>query len=271
MPRSGYDPPRTRGAAARSTLGPSPAKRAAGGSVSPEFIGIIIIIIIFMIILVEFPDVGSYGEPAITEAALGFLFTYLFYSGGALPDFSRQPWPGGRGGEEAVPVGHFSDMLSRSPLFPTLPVPTQSGVSWRGTPMPTAPRPQACLCGRAVGPKSFAEWLLALVPRGIGAMQWHLAGQLAWTSPLQPCSPHGWGLGGHHPCTILSGGGNNPVQVPWAGNEGEKQQEEQKGVRISPSTWRMLCTHMSWLQTSAARPGGPHIGWAGQPRPSLRS
>lgn len=120
-------------AAAHSTPRPSIAERAAGGSVTPGFIGIIIIIIIFIIILVEFPDTGSSGETAITEAALGFLFTYLFYSGGAFPDCSGQPWPGGRGGEEAALVGHFSDMPSRSPLFLTLPFPTQNRVPGWGT------------------------------------------------------------------------------------------------------------------------------------------
>lgn len=184
------------GAAGRGTRGPSPAEGAAGGSVSPGFIGIIVIIIIFIIILVEFPDAGSSGAPAITEAALGFLFTYLFYSGGALPDFSRQPWPGGRGGEEAAPVGHSSDMPSLSPLFPTLPFPTQSGVPGWGTPVPAAPWPQAHVHGRAGAPKPLAEWLLALVLRGIGAMQWHLAGQLVWTPPCSPAAPVGgvWGV-----------------------------------------------------------------------------
>lgn len=256
---------RARGAAARSTPGPSPAERAAGGSVSPGFIGIIIIIIIFIIILVEFPDAGSSGEPAITEAALGFLFTYLFYSGGALPDFSKQPWPGGRGGEEAAPVGHFSDMLSRSPppvSHPSLPH-TKWGARVRD-PQPPGPEPTGRAGQGIPNPLQSGCGLRChgdLVPCGGTLLgSWH------GPPPHSPVAPMGrvWGASSWV-------GGSNPVQTPWAGTRGEKRQEEEQGARISPVAWRMPYARMNQLQTSAAHPGGPHVGWARQPRPSLQS
>lgn len=119
-------------AAAHSTPRPSIAERAAGGSVTPGFIGIIIIIIIFIIILVEFPDTGSSGETAITEAALGFLFTYLFYSGGAFPDCSGQPWPGGRGAKRPRWLGIFLTCRHARPCFSPFPSPHKIGCQGGG-------------------------------------------------------------------------------------------------------------------------------------------
>lgn len=49
------------------------------------------------------------------------------------------------------------------------------------------------------------------------------------------------------------------MRVGWAGTGGEEQQQAERGVKISPSAWRMLFDRINQLHTSAAQPGDtPH-------------
>lgn len=193
-------------AAARSTPSPCPAGAAAAGSVTPGFISVIIMV------LYCYPGgtagAGSSAEPALTEAALGFLFTYLCYSDGALPDSRRQPWPGGTGGQEAAPVGHFSDMLSQfPPLFPTLPFRTQSG----GPPVSAAPWGLQPLCRVVLVPGDTGTWCCVVTPAaGVG---------------FPNSSPHGKGLGCIIPMPSCVRVGMTPIQAPWLGLDGKSSRK----------------------------------------------
>lgn len=92
----------------------------------------------------------------------------------------------------------------------------------------------------------------------------------SWPGPPFAAQQPPWvGFRGCHPRVFLSKGGNNPIK-PWA----ESRERKQQG-RVGGGGDLSLCTEgassMRWLQTRAAWLGGPHLGWAGQLRPSFQS